>query len=296
VGFADPALLLKIGAALTTGGWFIGTLWLARLAYREGGRTWHAVSCAFALGFGLLGLMLYNVFLYQHDARVMFVVIKLGTLAVLLPIYFTVCHRMIPFFAGSALPHYRPVRPMWTLALFWALALAHLWLELRHGYAGLWMVDVPMAAMTAWLLWVWWPRRTAMPALLRVLFLGFAWLPVAFAMYAIQSVQFALSSEFILGRAPAHALFIGFFGSLLVAMVTRVTQGHSGRPLELGKVAAFAFIVVQIVAVTRVVAEFVPDSLALQAIAAIGWLVAFAPWVLRSSWIYLTPRTDGAIG
>ena len=35
------------------------------------------------------------------------------------------------------------------------------------------------------------------------------------------------------GRAPAHALYIGFFGSLLVAMVTRVTQGHSGRPLEL---------------------------------------------------------------
>ncbi|GFE79280.1 protein NnrS [Steroidobacter agaridevorans] len=295
-GFGDSNLLLKVGAVLTTGGWLIGTLWLVRLVSQEGGRTWHAVSCAFALGFGLLGLTLYSVFLFVPDPRVAFAAIKLGTFAVLLPIYFTVCHRMIPFFAGSALRNYQPTRPMWTLALFWPLTLIHSWLELRHGYAWLWLVDVPMAAMTGWLLWRWWPRRTQMPALLRVLFVGFAWLPVAFVLYAVQSVQFAATSQFILGRAPAHALFIGFFGSLLVAMVTRVTQGHSGRPLVLGNVAAFAFICIQLVTLTRIVAELVPDSLAIQAIAALGWLVAFVPWVLRSSWIYLTPRVDGAQG
>ena len=59
--------------------------------------------------------------------------------------------------------------------------------------------------------------------MLRVLFLGYAWLPLAMALYAAQSL---LRSDGIdmLGRAPAHALFVGFFGSLLVAMVTRVTQ------------------------------------------------------------------------
>ena len=295
-GLADPDLLLKAGAVLTTAGWLIGTVWLVRLVAQEGGRTWHAVSCAFALSFGLLGLILYSVFLLLSDPRALFAAIKLGTFAVLLPIYFTVCHRMIPFFAGSALSNYHPRRPMWTLALFWPLVLIHLWLELRHGYSWLWVVDAPMAAMTGWLLWRWWPRQAQMPALLRVLFVGFAWLPAAFVLYAIQSVQFAATSEFVLGRAPAHALFIGFFGSLLVAMVTRVTQGHSGRPLVLGGVAAFAFICIQLVAVIRVVAEFVPDSLAIQAIAAVGWLVAFAPWALRSSWIYLTPRVDGAQG
>jgi uncharacterized protein involved in response to NO len=147
-----------------------------------------------------------------------------------------------------------------------------------------------------WLLWRWWPRTGSMPPLLRVLFLGFAWLPIAFGLYVAQSLWFARTSEFVLGRAPAHALFIGFFGSLLVAMVTRVTQGHSGRPLVLGGVAAFAFVALQLVGVTRIVAELAPDSLGTQAIAAIGWLVAFAPWVLRSSWIYLTPRADGVSG
>lgn len=295
-GVGSSEVLLKVGALLNTAGWLIGTVWLVRLVVQEGGRTWHAVSCAFALCFGVLGLALYSIFLFQAEPRAVFAAIKLGTFVVLLPIYFTVCHRMIPFFASAALPTYRPVRPMWTLALFWALALTHLWLELRHGYTWLWIVDAPMAAMTGWLLWRWWPRRGHMPPLLLVLFAGFAWLSIAFALYTLQSVQFVLSSEFILGRAPAHALFIGFFASLLVAMVTRVTQGHSGRPLVLGKVAAFAFVVIQLVAITRVVAELVPDSLAVQAMAAIGWLVAFVPWVLRSTWIYLTPRADGQHG
>jgi uncharacterized protein involved in response to NO len=131
---------------------------------------------------------------------------------------------------------------------------------------------------------------------LRVLFLGYAWLPVALALFVAQSLTYAFDGDFILGRAPAHALFIGFFGSLLVAMVTRVTQGHSGRPLVLGAVAATAFVIVQLVAVTRVIAELVPDALAWQAVAATGWLVAFLPWVVRSAWIYLTPRADGKPG
>jgi uncharacterized protein involved in response to NO len=79
-------------------------------------------------------------------------------------------------------------------------------------------------------------------------------------------------------------------------MVTRVTQGHSGRPLVLGKVAAFAFVVIQLVAVTRIVSELAPDALGWQAAAAVAWIVAFLPWVLRSAWIYLSPRVDGHPG
>ena len=296
VGLAGDLSLLKLGAIFTMTGWSLGTLILVALVHADEGRTWHAVSCTFALVFGLLGLVLYTIFLYRFDARLMFVSIKLASILVLLPIFFTVCHRMLPFFAGAVIPGYRAARPMWALAAFWGLALTHLWLELRHGYAWLWITDVPLAALCGWVLWCWWPRVKQIPALLRVLFVGFAWLPVAFALYAAQSLNFAMTNEFVLGRAPAHALFIGFFGSLLVAMVTRVTQGHSGRPLVLGRVAAAAFILVQLVAVLRIVAEVVPDAMAWQAIAAVGWVIAFLPWVLRSAWIYLTPRTDGKAG
>ncbi len=37
----------------------------------------------------------------------LFASIKIGTFGLLLPIYFTVCHRMIPFFASRVVAGYR---------------------------------------------------------------------------------------------------------------------------------------------------------------------------------------------
>ena len=79
-------------------------------------------------------------------------------------------------------------------------------------------------------------------------------------------------------------------------MVTRVTQGHSGRALVMPKVAWFAFGAIQLVAAMRIGAEFAGDSMRWQALAAIGWLIALAPWVARIGWITLSPRVDGKPG
>jgi len=294
-GLFGPSWLLHAGALLTLAGWATGLAFLLRLLWHEGGKTWHAVSCVAALGFGLVGVSLYAAYLHLHDARLIFVAIKFGAFALLLPMFVTVAHRMFPFFAGAVVPGHVGWRPLSWLVAFWMLALVHLAFELRHGYAWLWLPDVALALLTATWLWRNWPRA-AMPPLLRVLFAGYAWLPIAMALFAVQSACFAATGRFVLGRAPAHALFIGFFGSLLVAMVTRVTQGHSGRPLALGRVAGFAFVAIQCVAVARIAAEVLPDSPAWQALAAGGWLLAFAPWVLRSARIYLTPRADGRPG
>ena len=141
----------------------------------------------------------------------------------------------------------------------------------------------------------WWPRGPK-PGLLAVLFLGLAWLPLTFALYSAQSVGYLLTGVYALGRAPAHALFIGFFGSVLIAMVTRVTQGHSGRALVMPKVAWYAFVAIQLVALLRIGAEFADDGIRWQAIAAVGWLLALAPWVARIGRIYLSPRQDGKPG
>ena len=225
----------------------------------------------------------------------MFVAIKLGTFGLLLPIFVTVAHRMFPFFAGAVVIGHAGWRPLPWLAAFWGLALVHLLVESRHGYAWLWLPDLGLAVLTGAWLWRNWPRA-AIPPLLRVLFAGYAWLPIAMALFAVQSAWYAATGGFVLGRAPAHALFIGFFGSLLVAMVTRVTQGHSGRPLALGRVAGFAFVAIQCVAVLRIAADVLPDAPLWQAMAAAGWLVAFAPWALNSARIYLTPRADGKPG
>jgi uncharacterized protein involved in response to NO len=288
-----PGIL--VGTALTIAGWTFGLSALGPLLLRERGTTWHALSCFAALTLGLAGLVAWLAFLLGASPLYAFASIKIGTFGLLMPVYVTVAHRMFPFFAGNVVPGYRPWRPLWVLGAFWTLAMAHLALELVHGYRWLWAPDVGLLVLTTTLLWRWWPRG-ARNGLLVTLFIGLAWLPIAFALYSMQSIAYLQTGMFWLGRAPAHALFIGFFGSVLIAMVTRVTQGHSGRPLRMPAVAWFAFVAIQLVALVRVAAELAPDPMAWMAIAGIGWLVAFAPWVMRIGRIYLSPRADGKPG
>ncbi|HEY4556237.1 MAG TPA: NnrS family protein [Lysobacter sp.] len=287
---------VTVGVLMTLAGWGAGLATLAPLLWREDGHTWHARSCFAALGLGFIGLLAWAAFLLGFASPSWaFASIKLGTFGLLLPVYWTVAHRMFPFFAGGAVKGYAPWRPLGLLALAWPLMLAHLGLELMHAYDLLWLVDIPLTLLAAAMLVRWWPRG-AKPLLLTVLFLGYAWLPVTFALYAGQSIAYAATGDFMLGRAPAHALFIGFFGSLLVAMVTRVTQGHSGRPLAMPGVATYAFVAINIAAVVRIAAELAPDSGAWQAAAGALWLLALTPWIARIGRIYLTPRVDGRAG
>ncbi len=298
IGLCGYPHLVYLGMLQTLAGWIAGLAFLVGLLLRDRQTTWHAIACSAALGFGLIGLLLTIAYLHTQDPRLLFASIKFGSFGLLLPIYVTVAHRMFPFFASAALPGHQGWRSLPWLAAFWSLCLAHLGLELIHGYAWLWLVDLPLMLLASYWLWRNWPRagNANLPLLLRVLFLGYAWLPLALLLYSLQSAWFCFDGAFVLGRAPAHALFIGFFGSILVAMVTRVTQGHSGRVLEFGATAVFAFVLIQLTAVVRLLAELRQQPIMWQVAAGTLWLLAFLPWVARSAWIYLTPRRDGQPG
>ena len=286
---------VQVGAWMTLAGWLGAMAALLPLLWREEGTTWHARACFAALVFGLAGVASWVAYVGGGTPRLAFAAIKLGTFGFLVPMYLTVAHRMFPFFAQNAALGYVAWRPLWLLGVAWTLMVLHLALEMAHAYAWLWVADLPLLALTLVMLRRWWPRSPS-PLLLRALFIGFAWLPVAFALYLVQSALFALSGAYLLGRAPAHALFVGFFGSVLVAMVTRVTQGHSGRPLVMPPVARYAFVAVQVTAVVRVTAELVPDGPLWQVFAGLAWLLALVPWLARIGRVVATPRVDGKAG
>ncbi len=288
--------LLHLGVLATLAGWIAGLAVLASVLRQARAPDWHARSMLLALSLGLAGLLCFAAWLHaQQHGLLAFAAFKLAMLGFLLPVYLTVAHRMLPFFASCVLSGYRAWKPLWLLGALWLLIAALLALELAHAYAWLWLASLPLTVLClGWLLRIW--PAGPMPGLLRVLFLGMAWLPMAFALYTAQSLVMAFTGEFVLGRAPVHALAVGFFGSLLVAMVTRVSQGHSGRPLRMPAVAWFAFAMVQLTAVARIAAELAVDTWAWQAWAAVTWLLAFVPWVLRGLYLWLTPRADGAPG
>lgn len=298
IGTLVSVPLLAPGFSAILAGWLFGLYQLYGVWRRSGRRDWHALSCLAALSVGAIGIALFCGSLcgLLPPACAWFSG-RMAALLFLLPVYFTVCHRMIPFFSGVIVgPAYRAFRPVWSLPAVWTLLLLHVALDVG-GYVGWrWPVDAALALLFALHAWRWQPWLCRRPGLLLVLHLAFAWLPLAFVLFALQGAGFALYGTDAWGRAPLHALTIGFFGSMLVAMVTRVSQGHSGRPLEMAPVAWFAFAGVQLVAVLRIAAEWLPTAPVWMTVAAVGWLLAFLPWVVRYTLIYWRPRADGNPG
>src|SRR5690348_1417913 len=187
VGLLGHGGVFIAGLALMLAGWIAALAALGGVLARSGGDL-HAWSCYAALALGACGLAAFLAFALGAPWQLAFVAIKLGTFGLLLPLYFTVCHRMIPFFSASIVPGYRVVRPRWSLPVLWILVLAHLGLELTHRYDMLWTADVPLFALFAGHLVAWQPWQARRPGLLAALHLAFAWLPVAFALFSVQSL------------------------------------------------------------------------------------------------------------
>jgi uncharacterized protein involved in response to NO len=149
-GLLGSRAVLIAGLALMLAGWIAGLVVLGRVLARNGARDRHARSCYVALVFGACGLAAFLAFASGAPWQFAFVSIKLGTFGLLLPMFFTVSHRMVPFFSANAVgPGYHARRPAWSLPVLWLLLVAHLGLELGHYHDWLWLADDPIAVFVA---------------------------------------------------------------------------------------------------------------------------------------------------
>jgi uncharacterized protein involved in response to NO len=212
-------------------------------------------------------------------------------------VFTALCHRMLPFFSSAVIPNYRVVRPLWVLHLLLACYAGHGILEAAGLPQWTWIFDLPAALAAGGLSVAWQLRKCLAVRLLAVLHIAFAWLGVSLALHAAHSLLL-LTGSGSLGLAPLHALTLGFFASAVVGMVTRVTLGHSGRPLNADNATWLIFWGMQGVAVLRIVAEFVqlPGLASLSFLAALGWLIVFGAWYAKFAPTYLKPRPDGRPG
>ena len=283
-------------------GWLvIATGWLLLLA----GLAWsrsrcdapvvHANAVLFGMAAGITGLLL-GAWMFI-DGRYMLwpYVVGLGTWPFLATVYFTVCHRMVPFFTSRVVNGYTVYRPDWMLRTFIGAAFVHALLSGHREW--LWLPDLVMLLVAGWLAWRWLPGERHGNRLLSVLHISVAWLVVALALQVFQDIGLATGMGAWLGRAPIHALGFGFFGGMLIAMATRVTMGHSGRPLRLDGFGWAMFLLLQLATVLRIAAEILPGAYSgLLFAAALGWLLAFGGWAARYAKIYFQPRIDGRPG
>lgn len=94
-----------------------------------------------------------------------------------------------------------------------------------------------------------------------------------------------------------HAITVGGIGGMILAMISRVSLGHTGRFIEVGKVMTLAFLAMVIAAVSRVIAPyFVSDYQAIILFSAALWCLAYGAFVVLYAPVLFRARTDGGAG
>ncbi len=90
-----------------------------------------------------------------------------------------------------------------------------------------------------------------------------------------------------------HTLTVGAMGTMILAMISRVSLGHTGRNIIVGKVMTFAFISIVAALITRVFAHYVISdyNLVIQ-LSVLLWVVAYGCFVALYLPILTRPRAD----
>ena len=257
----------------------------------------------------LAGLLLSLVFEAHATARAW---IFTGLWGFVVVVYVTVAHRMIPFFTSSAMPMVQAWRPFWVLWLMLAAAALQVlaaWLELAgvpSSAAGTaWLLvhgtlQLMVGGVLVWLAWVWGLVQSLKNKLLAMLHIGFLWLGVAFLLGGVSQWLVGTLGMGVLALGALHALTMGCLASLMLAMVTRVSCGHSGRALVADRIAWSLFWCLQAAALLRIAAS-VPGIAGLSLpwllpVAAGLWAGTMGVWGLRLGRWYGCLRADGRPG
>jgi len=142
------------------------------------------------------------------------------------------------------------------------------------------------AALNLWRLLRWRGGATAEEPLLLVLHVGYAWLALGAGLLGMAELDADLPPS-----AAIHALTAGAIGTMVLAVMTRVARGHTGRALSADRATSLIYVLVGLAALARVVAVFAGAwTLPLLVVSAGLWVAAFAGFVLRYGPMLLLPR------
>jgi len=135
--------------------------------------------------------------------------------------------------------------------------------------------------------------RTAPEPLLWVLHLGYLWVPIGLLLLAAGGLWPAA----VPAGAALHALTAGAMATMILAVTTRATLGHTGRPLAAGPATALLYVAILTVAPLRIAADLAP-ALYWPLLAASGllWAAAFAGFLAVYGPMLCRPRVDGKPG
>jgi uncharacterized protein involved in response to NO len=292
-------LLAVAGLALAASGLLRATMLFRRLvaASTDEDRI-HPIAIVSALGFGVvcIGAVAVSLLLEADAVALRFVLSGLwGCVAV---VFVTAGHRMIPFFdpaPGTWLARCSNRAPLALLVGITSFEAAAVWLP-GAGLPPWWPLlragaELAVGTLLLWGAMAWsFAKPLRRHRLLRMMHTGVVWIALGFALQGGAALLGRATGTAWLPLASLHAFAMGGLGTLMLAMVTRVSAAHAGQPVAAENLVWSLFWVLQLATLLRIAATVpgAPTQPLLTA-AALAWAGLMTAWGLRYGWGYGRP-------
>jgi uncharacterized protein involved in response to NO len=206
---------------------------------------------------------------------------RLG-LAVLLMLIALVGGRIVPSFTRNWLarqrPNALPAQGGWLdiAALATTFAALACWIAAPRAPATFVIALLAGIALSLRLS-RWCGLATVREPLLFVLHIGYGWLALGLLLLGFNGL-----AGWLPGSAALHALSAGAVGTMTLAVMTRATLGHTGRPLAADRWMVLAFILISLAAALRILSPLAGDEArSITVLSGFAWSAAFLLFIAR---------------
>ncbi|RLA44070.1 MAG: NnrS family protein [Gammaproteobacteria bacterium] len=205
--------------------------------------------------------------------------------------------RVIPFFTANATGCERlpPKRWLEVLSVATIILLAMIaFVGFSQVPEVIMVVLCVIAALTnSWRFLRWGIQYSWGVPLLWSLHLAYAFIPLGLLALALYSAGYLASASIAM-----HCFTAGAIGGMILAMISRVTLGHTGRPLQPPAAMVPAYILILLGAVLRVLVPAAWPQYTHWGIALAGvfWVLAYGIFCIYYSPMLLASRADGRPG
>ncbi|QSX38529.1 NnrS family protein [Shewanella sedimentimangrovi] len=227
-----------------------------------------------------------HVALMEQDPQLAQLALK-GAAMVVIMVVSLLGGRVIPFFTERA-TQWQRTQAVPALDVAAVVLMLTLIVSLFVGVTLLTQVVAVLAGLVLlvrWSRWGW--RHSFSVPLLWSLHLSFVAIPLGLLLMAAKPEV----------SAGLHLVTVGGMGSMILAMMARVSLGHTGRTLTppVPMSAAFGFMIAA--SVIRPLANLIPEAyLPLLFLSGMLWLVAFGLFIFYYGPMLMAPRVDGRPG
>lgn len=209
-----------------------------------------------------------------------------GSVAV---VFVAAAHRLVPFLGSHAVPLVPVLGENWVLWLLLGvvgLEAVVPWLAMAAPALAGWQVlraaiDLGAGAVIVALCAAWARVRSLRDRLAAMLHLGFLWWGLGLFLAGAAALVHVLDGTAVLPLAALHAFAMGGFGSLMLAMVTRVSRAHAGCAVVADDLTWTLFHGLQGAVVLRLIAT-VAWTQPLLAVSALAWTGVMVTWSART--------------